>query len=300
MVRLLGRSVRQANRSHADESAGEAPCLKCALRANADRPYGIVHGIGRRVLNLPDRMGYPRKFGMPFFIVDFTSKNWQNTEDHAPSGDGVNDNMANKLKQILEKGKPAIGTWLGCSDPYFVEMMADLGFDWLLIDMEHIPISQEGLRTMLMACKGSDSAILVRVSLNSRNYIQAALDLGAHGVMVPMVNSRTDAERAVEFTRYPPIGRRGLGPVRAATSDALALPFSAVPGASAGQADPSALRSPSPHAAPDRRRAIRRLGPAIRRLRASQQSWYGLLNARPHCIFIHRHPWGERPDLPRR
>ena len=123
--------------------------------------------------------------------------------------------MANRLKQILQKGKPAIGTWLGCSDPYFVEMMADLGFDWLLIDMEHIPISQEGLRTMLMACKGSESTILVRVSLNSRNHIQASLDLGAQGVMVPMVNSRADAERAVEFARYPPLGRRGLGPIRA-------------------------------------------------------------------------------------
>ena len=123
--------------------------------------------------------------------------------------------MANKLKQILQNGKPAVGTWLGCSDPYFVEMMADLGFDWLIIDMEHIPLSQEGLRTMIMACKGSESTIVVRVSLNSRNLIQAALDLGAQGVMVPMVNSRADAEQAVEFTRYPPLGRRGLGPVRA-------------------------------------------------------------------------------------
>lgn len=124
--------------------------------------------------------------------------------------------MVNKLKEILNSGQTAIGTWLGCSDPYFVEMMADLGFDWLLIDMEHIPLSHESLRIMLMACKGSESSVVVRVSLNSRNYIQAALDLGAHGVMVPMVNSRADAERAVEFSRYPPLGRRGLGPTRAA------------------------------------------------------------------------------------
>jgi len=123
--------------------------------------------------------------------------------------------MANSLKQILQNGKPAIGTWLGCSDPYFVEMMADLGFDWLIIDMEHIPLSQESLRTMLMACKGSESGVVVRVPINSRNYIQAALDLGAQGVMVPMVNTRTDAESAVGFSRYPPLGRRGLGPVRA-------------------------------------------------------------------------------------
>jgi 2-keto-3-deoxy-L-rhamnonate aldolase RhmA len=123
--------------------------------------------------------------------------------------------MPSKLKQILAKREPAIGTWLGCSDPYLVEMMADLGFDWLLIDMEHFPLSSENLRTILMACKGSQSALVVRVSINSRNHIQAALDLGAQGVMVPFVNSRADAERAVEFTRYPPLGRRGFGPVRA-------------------------------------------------------------------------------------
>jgi 4-hydroxy-2-oxoheptanedioate aldolase len=123
--------------------------------------------------------------------------------------------MANRLKQILQNGEPALGSWLGSSDPYSVEMMAGLGFDWLLIDMEHIPLSQEGLRTMLMACKGSESVVVVRVSLNSRDYIQAALDLGAQGVMVPMVNSTEDAERAVQFSRYPPLGRRGLGPMRA-------------------------------------------------------------------------------------
>jgi 4-hydroxy-2-oxoheptanedioate aldolase len=124
--------------------------------------------------------------------------------------------MANRLKQILQNGKPAIGSWLGSSDPYCVEMMAGVGFDWLLIDMEHIPLSHESLRNMLMACKGSDSDVVVRVSLNSRNYIQAALDLGAQGVMVPMVNSTQDAERAVQFSRYPPLGGRGLGPMRAA------------------------------------------------------------------------------------
>lgn len=123
--------------------------------------------------------------------------------------------MANRLKQILQNGKPALGSWLGSSDPYSVEMMAGLGFDWLLIDMEHIPLSQESLRTMLMACKGSESVVIVRVSSNSRDCIQAALDLGALGVMIPMVNSTGDAERAVQFSRYPPLGRRGLGPMRA-------------------------------------------------------------------------------------
>ena len=147
--------------------------------------------------------------------MDFAPKNWQNMRKRGSSGLWSDKHMANTLKEILQNGKPAVGTWLACSDPYFVEMMADLGFDWLIIDMEHIPISQEGLRTMLMACKGSQSTPVVRVANNSREYIQAALDLGAQGVMVPMVNSRSDAERAVEYSRYPPLGRRGFGPIRA-------------------------------------------------------------------------------------
>ncbi len=121
----------------------------------------------------------------------------------------------NKLKQILAAGKPALGSWVGFSDPYAVEMMADAGFDWLLVDMEHFPLSKDSLRTILMACKGSPSVPVVRVPVNSSDYIQAALDLGAQGVMVPMINCAAEAKRAVEFSRYPPIGRRGFGPIRA-------------------------------------------------------------------------------------
>lgn len=123
--------------------------------------------------------------------------------------------MPNRLKQILRNGTPALGTWIGCTDPYYVELMADVGFDWLVIDMEHFPLSLGNLRTILMACKGSISVPIVRVSSNARDCIQPALDLGAQGVMVPMVNSSADAERAVQFARYPPHGRRGFGPVRA-------------------------------------------------------------------------------------
>jgi 2-dehydro-3-deoxyglucarate aldolase/4-hydroxy-2-oxoheptanedioate aldolase len=76
-------------------------------------------------------------------------------------------------------------------------------------------MSKETLRTILMACKGSDSVPVVRVAVNSADYIQAALDLGAQGVMTPMVNSAHDAKRAAEFAHYPPLGRRGFGPTRA-------------------------------------------------------------------------------------
>ena len=63
--------------------------------------------------------------------------------------------MKNKLKQILASKRPAIGTWVAIPDVYAVEMIAGLGFDWLLVDMEHIPISKESLRAILLAVKGA-------------------------------------------------------------------------------------------------------------------------------------------------
>jgi 2-keto-3-deoxy-L-rhamnonate aldolase RhmA len=123
--------------------------------------------------------------------------------------------MKNQLKQLLAAGKPAIGSWISFSDPYAVELMADVGFDWLLIDLEHIPVGKETLRTILMACKGSASAPVVRVAVNSLDSIQTALDLGAQGVMTPMINCAEDAKQAVAYSRYPPLGRRGYGPIRA-------------------------------------------------------------------------------------
>ncbi len=123
--------------------------------------------------------------------------------------------MPNRLKTLLESDLPAIGTWVTFADPYSVELVADMGFDWLLVDTEHIPLSRESLRTILLAMKGSASAPVVRLASNSLDHFQTALDLGAAGVVVPMVSSRADAEKAVSYGRYPPAGVRGFAPVRA-------------------------------------------------------------------------------------
>jgi len=123
--------------------------------------------------------------------------------------------MINKLKALVESGRPAVGTWIGFTDPYSVEVIADAGFDWLLIDTEHFPISRESLRTILVSLKGSPSVPVVRLPSNSPDHFQTALDLGAEGVVVPMVSSRQDAAQAVTFCRYPPLGTRGFSPTRA-------------------------------------------------------------------------------------
>jgi 2-keto-3-deoxy-L-rhamnonate aldolase RhmA len=123
--------------------------------------------------------------------------------------------MANKLKALLAAGQPALGTWVTLTDPYSVELLADAGYDWLLIDTEHIPIGRDALRGILVAMKGSASVPVVRLASNRLDHFQTALDLGAQGVVVPMVSSRAEAEKAVSHCRYPPLGVRGFAPVRA-------------------------------------------------------------------------------------
>jgi 2-keto-3-deoxy-L-rhamnonate aldolase RhmA len=123
--------------------------------------------------------------------------------------------VINKLKALIQREQPAIGSWIGFADPYSVELMADLGFDWLLVDMEHIPLDRNSLRTILMSMKSGSAAPVVRLPSNSRDHFQTALDLGALGIVVPMIDSREDALQAVNFCRYPPIGTRGFSPTRA-------------------------------------------------------------------------------------
>jgi 4-hydroxy-2-oxoheptanedioate aldolase len=123
--------------------------------------------------------------------------------------------MSNRLKALIESGQPAIGSWISSVDPYAVELTADLGFDWLLIDTEHTPLSRDNLRFILTALRGSESTPVVRLSSNTLDHFQTALDLGAQGVVVPMINSALDAQQAVRFCRYPPLGMRGFAPIRA-------------------------------------------------------------------------------------
>lgn len=123
--------------------------------------------------------------------------------------------MTTRLKGLIESGQPAIGSWISSIDPYAVELTADLGFDWLLIDMEHTPLSRDNLRFILTALRGSASTPVVRLTSNTLEHFQTALDLGAQGVVVPMVNSGSDAQQAVRFCRYPPDGVRGFAPIRA-------------------------------------------------------------------------------------
>jgi 4-hydroxy-2-oxoheptanedioate aldolase len=114
------------------------------------------------------------------------------------------------------EGKSTIGGWLSIGNPYTAETMANLGFDWLCIDLQHGLIDYADLTQMLPAISTTDTTPIVRVPWNEPYEIMKALDAGAYGVIVPMVNNRKEAEQAVTACRYPPAGLRSFGPIRAA------------------------------------------------------------------------------------
>ena len=106
------------------------------------------------------------------------------------------------LKQRLARGETTFGAWLSVSNPNIAEIMAGTGYDWVLIDAEHGPFGLEGLQVALMAFKGSSSVPIVRVAWNDPVRIKQVLDIGADGILVPMVGSAAEARAAVAACKY--------------------------------------------------------------------------------------------------
>lgn len=119
------------------------------------------------------------------------------------------------LKEKLKKNELTIGSWITIGHPAIPEILATAGFDWLTIDVEHNLIDPAMVSSLIRAVQANDIAALVRVSKNDEVIIKHVMDAGADGVIVPMVNSKADAIKAVEFVKYPPIGKRGVGLSRA-------------------------------------------------------------------------------------
>lgn len=122
--------------------------------------------------------------------------------------------MANLLKEKLKSGELVLGSWVTIGHPEVAEILAQSGFDWLLFDLEHAPLTVAQLEPMLQAVSGKAVA-LARVPSNDLVYIKQVLDVGACGTMVPMVENRAQAEKAVSYSKYPPLGVRGTGARRA-------------------------------------------------------------------------------------
>lgn len=111
--------------------------------------------------------------------------------------------------------KFTIGSWITLNHPSIAEIMAEAGFDWLCIDMEHTVIDYFEAQQLIMAIQSKGLKAFVRVGENNTRIIKRILDAGADGIIVPSVNSKADAIRAVESFKYPPQGKRGVGLSRA-------------------------------------------------------------------------------------
>ena len=118
------------------------------------------------------------------------------------------------LKKRLAAGEFTAGAWVTLSSPTAFEVIADGGFDWVIVDDEHSTFNPETLLHMLMAFKATETVPLIRLPWNDAIMVKKALDMGFDGVMLPGIGTVADVRAAVSACRYPPAGRRGFGPIR--------------------------------------------------------------------------------------
>lgn len=122
---------------------------------------------------------------------------------------------ANKTKATALGGAPTFGIMCNSASPLVAEHLGHAGYDFVIVDLQHGENNLDNVQRMLQALCATDATPLVRVPANMPVFIQRVLDLGAYGVIVPMVNTPEEAERAVASVRYAPKGERSWGPTRA-------------------------------------------------------------------------------------
>jgi 2-keto-3-deoxy-L-rhamnonate aldolase RhmA len=119
--------------------------------------------------------------------------------------------MFNVLKRNLISGKQTFGLWITIPHGDVSECLSRVPFDWFVFDQEHSPLDDQLSQQLIQAMGATEVTPLIRVAANDPVLIKKALDTGAHGVVIPYVNTREDAERAVSACLYPPRGMRGCG-----------------------------------------------------------------------------------------
>jgi len=117
----------------------------------------------------------------------------------------------NPVKAALKAGRPQVGTWLSFGSVFATRLMARVGFPWLTVDMEHSPIDWSQAAALFGAIADAGCVPLVRVPCGDHVLIKRVLDAGAHGIVVPMVNTVEQAQVAIAAAKYPPTGNRSVG-----------------------------------------------------------------------------------------
>ena len=115
----------------------------------------------------------------------------------------------NKFKQAILNKEKQIGLWSHLCSPISIEILADCGYDWLLLDMEHSPNDLSEILSQLQAMKGGTATPIVRPPWNDMVTFKRLLDIGVQNLLVPYIQTAEEARNAVAYTRYPPHGVRG-------------------------------------------------------------------------------------------
>ncbi len=119
--------------------------------------------------------------------------------------------LYNTAKMKMLQGKPLIGGTVSSPDPNMYCAMANAGFDYLWIEMQHSPLTYQDVARMIWACRGAAAMPFIRVPDATESDIQKATDIGALGIIVPTVDTVEKAQAAVKWSKYPPMGRRSQG-----------------------------------------------------------------------------------------
>ena len=120
-----------------------------------------------------------------------------------------------KLKDRLAHHDKTIGSWITLGNSRIAEIFSTAGLDWVVVDLEHSVIDISQAADLIRTIDLSGASPLVRLTSNDSDQIKRVMDAGAHGIIVPMVKSGTEALQAVSATRYEPLGTRGVGLARA-------------------------------------------------------------------------------------
>ena len=123
--------------------------------------------------------------------------------------------MMDSVLTKLKNGAPTIGTWMQLSSPDVAEILGEAGYDWVAVDLEHGGFSMPVLKDIFRALQHGGTVSLARVAQCHPKDIKQALDAGAHGIILPMIERKDQLEKAISWAYYPPKGNRGVGYSRA-------------------------------------------------------------------------------------
>ena len=121
----------------------------------------------------------------------------------------------NNITNIINRGKAVINGWLSIPNSFTAELMAKEEWDSLTLDLQHGLIDYSSSISMLQAISNSAKPSLARVPWNEPGIIMKMLDLGTSGIICPMINNKDDCKKFVSYCKYPPLGQRSFGPMRA-------------------------------------------------------------------------------------